>query len=223
MMVCQLQSCHKGFFFIMSYLCIGIEHKPTVKICLDKYTHKKLKYAVHSYRLAHIRTHTNSHTVSHFLTNVSSRELTLLQPLCSHPIKGSQIDFDNNFQLRLCINYCYKWHTYIFHPGDVITLCVDMSECVCLCVNTRACIAFQSVLCFLIIFCLFHFLPMDKKSNNDKDDKMQYTHTQHTDAHLYAQTKTFIPLTSPLTQKYYSSHKELGYNSLLNTFGHICA
>lgn len=56
------------------------------------------KYAEHSCRL------TDSHAVSCFLTNASSRELTLLQPPRSHPIKGCQIDFDNNFQLRLCIN-----------------------------------------------------------------------------------------------------------------------
>lgn len=72
-------------------------------------------------------TDTHPHTVSAFLTNVSSMEPTLSEPLSSHPIKGCQIDFDNNFQLRFCINYCYKWHTYIFHSRDAITLRVNMS------------------------------------------------------------------------------------------------
>lgn len=43
-------------------------------------------------------THTRTLSASHIATNHPGN--WLLQRLCSHPIKGCQIDFDNNFQLK---------------------------------------------------------------------------------------------------------------------------
>lgn len=46
--------------------------------------------------------------------------------------------------------------------------------CAFVCVNARACVVFQSVLGSLIVFPLFHFLPMSKEKHdsNDKDHEM---------------------------------------------------
>lgn len=132
----------------------------------------------------------------------------LLRPLCSHPIRGCQIDFDNNFQLRFCINCCSKSHTYIFLSGDAIIVCVGvLSLSESLCVDTRSCTAFQSVLTPLIVFPLFHFLSVlkEKQVRNDKDDKMWYKRREmytcmhgtikHRNQSLYPTSKNTTALT----------------------------
>jgi len=165
--------------------------------------------------------HTHLDTVPLFLTNESTRELTLLQPLCSHPTKGCQIDFDNKFQLRLCINFCYKWHTYIFHSGERTTLRVDIVVRVRVSTQGHLLHSRQSS-SFWIIFPLFHFLPMlkGKQVSNDEDGTMWHSHRERERCITHAQMHRTIKHRNPAHYKFVSITCPLQQNTpaLTNNF-----
>lgn len=77
-----------------------------------------------------------------------------LQPLCSHPIKSCQIDFDNNFQLRLHMKLLLEV-THVRHS-------VRASLCACVRLRTQA-PALHSGHASAVILCLISFRVQRKE------------------------------------------------------------
>lgn len=100
----------------------------------------------------------------HSPTRLTFQVNWLLQPLCSHPIKSCQIDFDNNFQLRLRTKLLFEG-TLVHHSAPAL-VCLSVRTC-----NDLRCIQVISVLFPSVIF------PAMLKVKNlirDKEDMMCY-------------------------------------------------
>lgn len=81
----------------------------------------------------------------HSPTHLTFQVNWLLQPLRSHPIKSCQIDFDNNFQLRLRTKLLFEG-THVHHSAPAL-VCVSVRTC-----NNLRCIQVMSPLLPLLFF-----------------------------------------------------------------------